>query len=161
MQIILRPGSLPFVSGYESFLQEQREFLSICLAELVANGHAVCKTHAMWCAAPLLVPKYGPAQFRFTVDLRPVNNATIPSSWPMPHMGSELARVAGSHCFATFDLSNGYWQLELYEDSRNCQSFITPDGVYTPTRVLNGSSKSVAHMYSSLQKVLGSLLRSP
>jgi hypothetical protein len=137
--------------------QEQREFLSRFVTELVANGHAVRNPHATWCAAPLLVPKEGPSQFRFTVDLRPVNKATIPSSWPMPHLESELGRVAGLYFFATFDLSNGYWQLELHEDSRDCQSFITPDGVYMPTRILHGSSNAVAHMQSSLQGVLGDL----
>jgi Reverse transcriptase (RNA-dependent DNA polymerase) len=75
----------------------------------------------------------------------------------MPHLESELSRVAGSQIFSTFDLSHGYWQLELSESSRDCQSFITPDGVYTPTRVLHGASNAVAHMQSSIQGILGDL----
>jgi hypothetical protein len=76
-------------------------------------------------------------QFRFTVDLRTVNKVTIPSSWPIPHLDYELNRVAGSSVFTTFDLSQGYWQLSLDAHSQECQSFITPDGVFTPTRVLH------------------------
>jgi hypothetical protein len=157
MHISLRPGANPVRVRVRKYPQEQREFLSRFVTELVANGHAVRNPHATWCAAPLLVPKEGPSQFRFTVDLRPFNKATIPSSWPIPHLESELGRVAGSHFFSTFDLSNGYWQLELHEDSPDCQSFITPDGVYKPTRVLHGSSNAVAHRHLSLQGVLGDL----
>jgi Reverse transcriptase (RNA-dependent DNA polymerase) len=36
------------------------------------------------------------------------------------------------------------------KDSQDCQSFITPDGVYTPTRVLHGTSNSTQHLQSVL-----------
>jgi Reverse transcriptase (RNA-dependent DNA polymerase) len=75
----------------------------------------------------------------------------------MPHLESELSRVAGSQIFSTFDLIHGYWQLELSESSRYCQSFITPDGVYTTTRLLHGASNAVSHMQSSIQGILGDL----
>jgi Reverse transcriptase (RNA-dependent DNA polymerase) len=75
----------------------------------------------------------------------------------MPHLESALGRVSGSQYFSTFDLSNGYWQLDLHEDSRDCKSFLTPDGVFTPTRVLHGASNAVAYMQSSLQGILGSM----
>jgi hypothetical protein len=72
----------------------------------------------------------------------------------MPHIESELARVQGSCCFATFDFSHGYWQLPIAEDSQECQSFLTPDGVFTPTRVLHGNSNAVMHLQASLQGIL-------
>jgi Reverse transcriptase (RNA-dependent DNA polymerase)/RNase H-like domain found in reverse transcriptase len=72
----------------------------------------------------------------------------------MPHLESELSGLSGSKCFSTFDLSNGYWQLQLDEASQECQSFITPDGIYSPTRVLHGTRNAVSHMQSSLQGIL-------
>jgi Reverse transcriptase (RNA-dependent DNA polymerase) len=69
----------------------------------------------------------------------------------MPHIESELARVHGYQFFATFDLSHGYWKLLLDPDSQECQSFLTPDGVFTPTRVLHGTSNAMMHMQSALQ----------
>jgi Reverse transcriptase (RNA-dependent DNA polymerase) len=59
--------------------------------------------------------------------------------------------------FATFDLSQGYWQLSLDADSQDCQSFITPDGVFTPTRVLHGTTNAVPHMQACMQGILGDL----
>jgi Reverse transcriptase (RNA-dependent DNA polymerase)/RNase H-like domain found in reverse transcriptase len=72
----------------------------------------------------------------------------------MPHLESELAKLQGSTCFATFDLSYGYFQLPLAPDSRECQSFITPDGVFSPTRVLHGTTNAVSHMQAVLQEIL-------
>jgi Reverse transcriptase (RNA-dependent DNA polymerase) len=157
MQIHLKPGALPARVKVRKYQVEQRELLSRLVGELVANGHAFRNPNATWCAAPLLVPKEGPGNFRFTVDLRPVNRVTVAISWQMPHLESDLGRVSGSQYFSTFDLSSGYWQLDLHEDSRDYQSFITPDGLFTPTRVLHGASNAVAHMQSSLQGILGSM----
>jgi Reverse transcriptase (RNA-dependent DNA polymerase)/RNase H-like domain found in reverse transcriptase len=116
--------------------------------------------NSSWCSAPLLVPKPGPSQFRFTVDLRPVNKQTVPQAWPMPHIESELSKVRGATCFATFDLSSGYWQLKLDESFQECQSFITPDGIYTPTRVLHGTRNAVSHIQACIQGILEPLSKS-
>jgi hypothetical protein len=122
--------------------------------ELIEFGLVYRHPSATWCAAALLVPKLGPAGFRFTVDLRLVNQQTIPFAWPMPHIESELSSVQESSHFCTFDLSHGYWQLQLAAGSRECQSFITPEGVFTPTRVLRGTSNAVMHMQAALQGIL-------
>jgi hypothetical protein len=121
----------------------QREFLKHFVDELVHSGPAYRNPRATWCYAALLVPTPGPAIFRFTVDLGPVNKQILPCSWQMPHIESELARVHGSQFFATFDQIHGYWQLMLDPDSQECQSFLTPDGVFTPTRVLHGTSNAL------------------
>ena len=82
-----------------------------------------------WACAPLLVPKPGPARFRFTVDLRPVNAFTVKHQYPMPNLEHELTKLSASKYFAPFDLSNGYWQLALDKEAQALQSFITPDGI--------------------------------
>jgi hypothetical protein len=56
----------------------------------------------------------------------------------------------GSEVFATLDFCQGYWQIPLHKDSQDCQSFITPDGVYTPTRVLHGTRIATQHLQSVL-----------
>jgi RNase H-like domain found in reverse transcriptase/Reverse transcriptase (RNA-dependent DNA polymerase)/Integrase core domain/Integrase zinc binding domain len=155
--IKLRPDAVPVRTRVRRYSQEKRDFLARFVAELESHGLIYRNPRAAWCSAPLLVFKPGPAKLRFTVDLRPVNSQTVPCSWPMPHVESELARLKGSTCFATFDLSHGYWQLPLDPDSQECQSFITPDGVFTPTRVLHGTTNAVTHMQAVLSEVFSSL----
>jgi hypothetical protein len=58
----------------------------------------------------------------------------------------ELHDSHGSEVFATLEFCQGYWQIPLHKDSQDCQSFITPDGVYTPTRVLHETRKATQHL---------------
>ena len=73
------------------------------------------------------------------------------------HLDVKMSKLAGLRIYAALDLSSGYWQLELEDSSRECQPFITPDGVFTPTRVLHGTTNAVVHLQSSMQGILLSL----
>jgi hypothetical protein len=85
-----------------------------------------------------------------TVYLRVPNASTKPASWPMPNIQDELHDLHGSEVFATLDFCQSYWQIPLHKDSQDCKSFITPDGVYTPTRVLHGTRNATQHLKSVL-----------
>lgn len=80
-------------------------------------GFRIHMPTAEWQAAPLLVPKNSKARFRVTVDTRPVNSATVPESWPIPHLEAEMSDFHGSTVFAGIAFVSGYWQLPLAEDS--------------------------------------------
>jgi hypothetical protein len=51
---------------------------------------------------------------------------------------------------ATLDFCQCYCQIPLHKDSQYCQSFITPDGIYTPNRVLLGTRNATQHLQSVL-----------
>ena len=42
----------------------------------------------------------------------------------------------------------------LAQLSQECQSFITPGGIYTPTRVFHGTNNAVSHLQSSLTGII-------
>lgn len=54
----------------------QRRFLDKYVDKLVEMGFFIPNPKASWQAAPHLVPKDSMAQFRKTIDLRPINTAT-------------------------------------------------------------------------------------
>jgi hypothetical protein len=62
----------------------------------------------------------------------------------MKNLESCTHRLAASACYASADFSKCYWQLALDEDSQECQSFVAPDGVYPPRRVLHGQVNATA-----------------
>jgi len=72
----------------------------------------------------------------------------------MPDIEVELSKLAGAKYFGTFDFSHGYWQLPLDKDSQATQSFITPNGIYTPTRVLHGTSNATMHMQAEVNAII-------
>lgn len=93
------------------------------------------------------------------MDLPPVNNYTAPHQYPLPVIEHDLKKLATSSHFATFDLSYGYWQLSLDKESQEFQFFVTPDGIFTPTRVLHGTTNSVAQMQLAIQHTLPPAIR--
>jgi hypothetical protein len=68
----------------------------------------------------------------------------------MPNLQDEMHNLHGSEVFATLDFCQCYWQIPLHKDSQDCQSLVTPDGVYTRTRVLHGTRNATQHLQSVL-----------
>ena len=160
MQIRLAPDSIPVRVKPRRYSEQQSFFLQTKVKELLDLGLIRRNPSSAWASAPLVVPKPDPEKWRFTTDLRPVNKVTVPHAWPMPDLESVTARLAGQHCFAAIDLCHAYWQLPLHEDSQECQSFITPNGVYSPTRVMHGQRNAVAFCQSSVQLLCESIAQS-
>jgi len=153
MEISLVSHAKPVRVKVRRYSPPQAAFLRKKVEELLSMGLIRANNRSAWACAPLIVPKAGPEEFRFTVDLRPVNSQTIPHAWPMPDLESMTSQLTRDTCYATLDLCQGYWQMALHENSQECQSFITPDGVFSPTRVLHGATNAVSYFQSSLQAV--------
>ena len=158
MRVRLQHGYRPIRVKARRYSGEQRAFLNAYVDKLKKMGFFEEMPTAEWQAAPLLVPKPGTkAGYRMTVDLRPVNSATIKESWPMPHLDSEVFDFSGSKCFASLDFVSGYWQLPLHPESYNSCGVITPHGVVISKRVLQGLANAVAFFQSSVEPLFSSL----
>ena len=73
----------------------------------------------------------------------------------MPHAEPMLAKLTGAKNFFKIDFIHGYWQFPLDAKSQECQSFHTPNGVFSPTRVLQGSTNAVSYFQSSMEAMFG------
>ena len=104
LKIELTADAKPVKVRLRNYSQEQREFLSKFVQDLVEHKMVYLNQTSQWASALLLVHKPGPAKFRFTVDLRPVNKYTIKHQFPMPNLEHELNKLSGSQFYATFDL---------------------------------------------------------
>lgn len=62
---------------------------------------------AVWIAAPLVLPKAPPENFLLTVDLCPVNAATITFTWHMQNIVAKLGDLNDSRYFASIDFVCG------------------------------------------------------
>ena len=78
-------------------------------------------------------------------------------STSMPDLETAIRSVAGSLFFANLDMCHAYWQLMLHILSRECMSIQTPIGVFTPTRVLQGSTDAGNHFQSVTSHVFSSI----
>jgi Reverse transcriptase (RNA-dependent DNA polymerase) len=157
--INLRDGAEPVRMLARKYAPPQLKFMRDKIRELEELGLVYKNTGAEWASPLLIVPKLRPDQYRMTVDLRVQNASTRPTAWPMPNLQDKLHDLHGSEVFATLDFCQGYWQIPLHKYSQDCQSFITPDGVYTPTRVLNGARNATRHLQSVLVAMMDDIKR--
>lgn len=64
------------------------------------------------------------------MDYRQLNSITIPDNYPLPRIDKILDKVADSVFITTLDLTKGYYQIPLHQDTIEKTAFITPDGKF-------------------------------
>ncbi|KAI8506654.1 hypothetical protein Bbelb_160810 [Branchiostoma belcheri] len=64
-------------------------------------------------ASPVVLARKKDGSFRFCVDYRKLNQATVKDAHPLPRTDVVLDALAGSALFTTLDLTSGYWQVNI------------------------------------------------
>lgn len=77
----------------------------------------------------------------------------------MPLLANKLTKLAGSRLYANYDLSHGYWEVQLHPNSQDFQAFLTPKGVFTPARVYPGTTNVVTHSQPTVSAEIPENLR--
>ena len=60
---------------------------------------------------------------RFVVDYRNLYEKTVKDRWPIPNIEELLDNLSQSTVFSSLDLTSGYWQVPLSEDSKQKTAF--------------------------------------
>ena len=92
---------------------------------------------------------------RFCVDYRKLNAVTNNEQWPIPRIQDILDRMGGSIWFTAWDLTSGYWQIEMEESSKDKTAFSTPDGHYQFKRMPFGLKNAPAEFSRIMHRILG------
>ena len=97
--------------------------------------------------------------YRMTVDLRPINHATVKDERPMPNMDTMLLDVAGSIFFGEADLVHAFFQVLLDARDRHLHTFRGADAhsLHEPDRTLQGAKNSGIHLQCGTTELLKSL----
>ncbi len=104
----------------------------------------------------LLVPKPGENKWRLCLDYRALNETLEGMGWPIPNI-NQLVRKIGTKkpaWYAVLDLTSGYHQVLLDEDSRSAAAFITPMGLFEPVRMSMGLKSAPAYFQQQMQSVV-------
>lgn len=143
--VTLKVNYRPYCSTQRRYALPQRAFIESTVLSLEKIG-AVRHNHiSKWTSPALAVPKPGTDRLRFTDDLRGVNNQTVPTASAMHDVETMYRSLEGSTCFANIDMCHAYWQIQLDSKSQEIISIPTPSGVYTPNRILQGSTDAGNH----------------
>lgn len=80
--------------------QQLKHYLHKLVDEQLEAGLVYPNSSSKWSYATNLVPKPGPEEWRFTVDLRPVNRCTFSLRFLMPYIEAESDKSAGANSFS-------------------------------------------------------------
>ncbi len=110
----------------------------------------------------MLPTKKPNGKWRFCIDFRNLNEALKSIGWPIPNVKVMFDRIGQRRpqWFAVMDLTSGYYQLALDEESRIFTAFRTSDAVYQWKRVPMGLKSAPAHFQKAMVLALQGLIYS-
>lgn len=116
-------NSVPYRCG-----EKEKEALNTQLNEMLKQG-AVVPSKSPW-SFPVVLVKKKDGSLRFCVDYRKLNNITKKDVYPLPRIDDSLNALGGAQFFSTFDMTSGYWQIRMNEESQEKTSFICHQGLF-------------------------------
>ena len=81
-------------------------------------------------ASPVVMIPKKDKTVRFCVDYRKVNKITVFDPEPMPNPEDLFVQLSSSKYFSKIDLTKGYWQIPMADESKMVTAFVTPEGQY-------------------------------
>lgn len=98
--------------------------------ENMLNMGVIEPADSAYCSPNIIVRKSDGTN-RFCVDYRKMNQVTIFDAEPMPNPEDIFTKLAGCKYFSRIDLSKGYWQIPVAEESKKkTTSFATSQGLW-------------------------------
>ena len=111
------------------------------LDELEAKGViAKVTTPTAWINSMVPVTRGG--KLRICLDPKDLNKALLRSPHPMTTIDDVIPQLANVKVFSVLDAKDGFWQVELEEESSYLTTFWTPFGRYRWLRMPFGLSSS-------------------
>ena len=128
--------------------------------------HLSCSVRQGWCtgirricASVAMASPKGPGKgYRLVTDFSPINGQCELVPGPMQNPEIEGEKCVGAVAFYIMDCLQGYWQCPLAEEAREYFTFVTRDGLFTPTRVPQGVMNATSYFQGMMMEVLGNLV---
>ncbi|GAQ93044.1 putative retrotransposon protein [Klebsormidium nitens] len=91
--------------------------------------NVVRRSSSPYAAAVVLARKKG-GKWRFCVDYRKINLATVPNRYPLPRINSIFDKLGRATYFTSLDAQAGYWQIRLHPEDVQKTAFLTHRGLF-------------------------------
>lgn len=108
-------------------------------------------------SSPIILVKKKNGDHRLCVDYRKLNSITVKDRYPLPIIEEQVEKLSNKRIFTSLDMSQGFYQIPLKEDSIPKTGFITPEGHYEFMRMPFGLANSPSVYQRLMDTILGSL----
>ena len=95
---------------------EEKEQIERQLSGLLLEGK-IQASESSWASPVLLIKKKG-SSWRFCIDYRRLNTATVKDAYPLQRIDDALDQLAQAKWFHTLDLASSYWQVAMNPESQ-------------------------------------------
>ena len=133
----------------------QRKIIEENIQEMLDAG-IITRSEASF-TSPIVLVKKKDGGTRFCIDFRRLNAATKKDSYPMPNIQEKFDQLIGSKFFTLIDLTSGYWQFGMEENSKTWTSFRSHIGNYQFERMPFGLCNAGATFQRAMEKMLNGL----
>ena len=111
--------------------------------------------------SPLLIleKKSQPGEYRIAIDYKYINKVVKPMFYPLPTLDTVIDSLSQTHpkIFSTLDMSSGYYQIKLTDESKEKSAFSTHMGAFQFTRMPNGLRNAPASYLLAMNEVFRGL----
>ena len=132
--------------------QERQKMLDQKLGALVADG--VLEEKAGATSSPVFLLKKPNGDYRLLCDFRKFNNCTESVATTVENMEDLLALAEGKNYFTTVDLSDGFFQVALTEESQGLTGIVTLNSRYQFKVLPQGAKQSPQLFHNAVRKLL-------
>lgn len=99
-------------------------------------------------------------RYRLCVNFKALNQLVERDRFPLPVIEDQVAKLEGMKYFSTMDMKNGFFHVELTEDSKKYTAFVTENGQFEFNKLPFGYTNAPSIFCRYVAKVLNEFVRS-